>query len=457
MVKPAGPYLDVIRRLAEATTRADRGVPGVGRARHAPRGRRGRRARPAARPRWSRSSRSAAPGRASSSPTAPSRSQSGWTRRRRIRRASSPRRCGTSPAGSTRRCGPCAPSGATTRCSSSRPSGAEVVDADGNRFVDYVASWGPMILGHAHPAVVEAVREAAARGTSYGAPTPSETDLAVRVKRAYPCVELLRFVSSGHRGDDERAAASPAARPGRDGVLKFAGCYHGHVDALLAQAGSGIATLGIPSTPGVPAAVAADTVVVPYNDPEALEQAFAAHGARLACAMVEGVPGNMGCIPPEPGFLELLRVALPRARRAVRRRRGDERLPRRRRRRGRAVRPRARPRHLRQDHGRRPAGGGLRRAAGARWSCSRRIGSTYQAGTLSGNPLAMAAGVATLDAAGGAGRVRPPGGARAPRLEDAIRAAPRRATTVTRQPRRLDADGVLPPRPGALVRRRRGG
>ena len=273
--------------------------------------------------------------------------------------------------------------------------GAEVVDADGNRFVDYVASWGPMILGHAHPAVVEAVQEAAARGTSYGAPTPSETDLAVRVKRAYPCVDLLRFVSSGTEATMSALRVARSAT-GRDGVLKFAGCYHGHVDALLAQAGSGIATLGIPSTPGVPAAVAADTVVVPYNDPEALEQAFAAHGARLACAMVEGVPGNMGCIPPDPGFLELLA--------SLCRKHGalfvvDEVMSGFRVAAGGAV----------ELYGLEPdlvtfgkiMGGGLPAAAfGGRRALMELLaplGTTYQAGTLSGNPLAMAAGVATLD------------------------------------------------------------
>jgi glutamate-1-semialdehyde 2,1-aminomutase len=274
-------------------------------------------------------------------------------------------------------------------------SGAEVVDADGNRYVDYVASWGPMILGHAHPAVVEAIREAALRGTSYGAPTPSETDLAIRVKRAYPCVELVRFVSSGTEASMSALRLARSAT-GRDGVLKFAGCYHGHVDALLAQAGSGIATLGIPSTPGVPAAVAADTVVVPYNDPEALERAFHAHGERLACAMVEGVPGNMGVIPPQPGFLELLaRLCRQHGALFV----VDEVMSGFRVAAGGAV----------ELYGLEPdlvvfgkiVGGGLPCAAfggpRATMELLAPLGSTYQAGTLSGNPLAMAAGVTTLD------------------------------------------------------------
>jgi glutamate-1-semialdehyde 2,1-aminomutase len=250
-------------------------------------------------------------------------------------------------------------------------SGASVTDADGNRYVDLVGSWGPMIVGHAHPDVVAAVREAMGRGSSFGAPTQGESDLAVRVKRVYPQMELMRFVSSG---TEASMSAIRLARSftGRDQVLKFAGCYHGHVDALLAEAGSGLATLGIPSSPGVPAGVTAGTIVVPFNDDDALDRAFAAHGADLACAIVEGVPGNMGVVPPTRGF----RVAP-----------------------GGAV----------ELYGLDPdlivlgkiIGGGLPAAAfGGRRQLMELLaplGSTYQAGTLSGNPLAMAAGCTTLD------------------------------------------------------------
>ncbi len=274
--------------------------------------------------------------------------------------------------------------------------GATVVDADGNEYVDLVGSWGPMILGHAHPDVIAAVTEAASRGTSFGAPTVYETELALRVKRAYPCIDLVRFVSSG---TEASMSALRLARSftGRERVLKFAGCYHGHVDALLAEAGSGIATLGLPSTPGIPAGVTAGTVVVPFNDVDALERAFVAHGADLACAIFEGVPGNMGVVPPASEFLDALAAAC--------RKSGallvcDEVMSGFRVAAGGAV----------ERYGIEPdlvvlgkiVGGGLPAAAfGGRRDVMSELaplGTTYQAGTLSGNPLAMVAGTVTLDA-----------------------------------------------------------
>ena len=185
-----------------------------------------------------------------------------------------------------------------------RASGAELTDVDGNVYVDYVCSWGPLIHGHAHPAIIEAVTEAAALGTSYGAPTAGEVELAEAITARMPSVDMLRMTSSGTEASMSAIRLARAAT-GRDKLLKFAGAYHGHVDGLLAQAGSGLATQGIPSSPGVPAAAAADTVVVPWNDPEAVRRAFAEH--ELAAVLVEPYPANMGLIPPAPGFLELLR------------------------------------------------------------------------------------------------------------------------------------------------------
>ncbi|MGA9161917.1 MAG: glutamate-1-semialdehyde 2,1-aminomutase, partial [Actinomycetota bacterium] len=188
-----------------------------------------------------------------------------------------------------------------------RGEGAYLVDADGVRYVDLVQSWGALLFGHARPEIVEAARAAAARGTTFGAPTELEVELAERIAAAMPSVQMVRLVSSG---TEAAMSAIRLARgfTGRDLVVKFEGCYHGHSDALLAEgAGSGVATLGIPGSPGVTGGAARDTLTVPFNDVEAVERAFAEHGERIAAVIVEPVAANMGVVPPEPGFLERLR------------------------------------------------------------------------------------------------------------------------------------------------------
>ncbi len=187
-----------------------------------------------------------------------------------------------------------------------RAEGAYLYDVDGRRYVDYVGSWGPMILGHAHPAVVEAVREAATRGLSYGAPTALEVEMAEKVCSLVPSVEMVRMVNSG---TEATMSAIRLARgfTGRDTIVKFEGCYHGHEDALLVKAGSGALTLGVPSSPGVPADLARHTLTLPYNDLDAVRDTFARMGEEIACIIVEPVAGNMNCVPPVPGFLEGLR------------------------------------------------------------------------------------------------------------------------------------------------------
>jgi glutamate-1-semialdehyde 2,1-aminomutase len=187
-----------------------------------------------------------------------------------------------------------------------RGQGSRLYDEDGNEFVDYVCSWGPLILGHAQPRIVSAVKKAAERGSSFGCPTELETTLARMVCEAMPSMELVRFVSSG---TEAAMSAIRLARAftGKNKVVKFAGCYHGHSDGLLAKAGSGMATLGIPSSPGVPAALTSDTLVVPYNDPEAAEQIFKNFAPDIAAVIVEPVAGNMGVVLPRSGFLEHLR------------------------------------------------------------------------------------------------------------------------------------------------------
>jgi glutamate-1-semialdehyde 2,1-aminomutase len=276
-----------------------------------------------------------------------------------------------------------------------RGEGGWLIDADGNRYVDWVLSWGPLIAGHAHPRVVEAVTRTAADGTSFGAPTALEVELATAVVEAVRSVDLVRFVSSGTEATMS-AVRLARAHTGRSKILKFAGGYHGHVDALLAQAGSGLATLAIPSTPGVPAAVTADTLICEYNDLAAARALAEAHADDLACVIVEPVAGNMGVVPALPGFLEGLRTicngtgALLIADEVITGFRvayggAQERL---------AVRPDL------TCLGK-IVGGGLPAAAfGGRGDVMERLaplGDVYQAGTLSGNPLAMAAGLATLE------------------------------------------------------------
>jgi glutamate-1-semialdehyde 2,1-aminomutase len=273
-----------------------------------------------------------------------------------------------------------------------RGAGSRVWDVDGNEYIDWVCSWGPLILGHAHPDVVQAVTEAAARGTTFGAPTEGEVQLAWEVAGRIPSVEMLRMTSSGTEATMSALRLARAVT-GREKVLKFAGAYHGHVDGLLAEAGSGLATQGIPASPGVPAAAAAATVVVPWNDAAKLSETAAR--TDLAAILVEPVPANMGVVPPDPGFLELLRrEADDRGALLI----FDEVISGFRVARGGA-----------QDlYNVLPdltimgkiVGGGLPAAA---YGGSRELmehiapaGDVYQAGTLSGNPLAVAAALATL-------------------------------------------------------------
>jgi glutamate-1-semialdehyde 2,1-aminomutase len=276
-----------------------------------------------------------------------------------------------------------------------RGEGPWIEGEAGRRYVDWVMSWGALVLGHAEPSVVDAVREAASRGTTFGAPTENEVRLAEEVVEAVPSIERLRLVSSG---TEAAMSAIRLARgfTGRDRIVKFAGCYHGHADALLASAGSGLATLALPSTPGVPAAATADTLVCPYNDLGALREAFEAHGETIACVLVEPVAANMGVVPPEPGFLEGIRRLCDEAGALVV---FDEVITGFRVARGGAQ----------ELYGVTPdltvlgkiVGGGLPLAAfgGAAEVMDELApaGPVYQAGTLSGNPLATAAALAVLE------------------------------------------------------------
>ena len=279
-----------------------------------------------------------------------------------------------------------------------RGEGAYVIDADGNRSIDYVQSWGALLFGHARAEIVDAATRAAAKGTSFGAPTALEVELAERIVQAVPSIELVRLVSSG---TEATMSAIRLARgfTGRDLLLKFDGCYHGHSDALLAKgAGSGVATLGIPGSPGVTSGAAADTLTAPYNDLDAVDAIFAERGDHIAVVIVEPVAANMGVVPPEPGFLEGLhaycdrhgalllfdevitgfRVAYGGAQSLV------------------GVTPDL------TTLGKVMGGGFPCAAFGGRRDVMERLaplGPVYQAGTLSGNPVAVAAGIAALDLA----------------------------------------------------------
>jgi glutamate-1-semialdehyde 2,1-aminomutase len=276
-----------------------------------------------------------------------------------------------------------------------RAEGAFVYGADDRKYVDYVGSWGPMILGHAHPAVVEAICAAASRGTSYGAPTELEIRFAEKICALYPSIEMVRAVSSG---TEATMSAIRAARgfTGRDVIVKFAGCYHGHADYLLVKAGSGAATFGVPDSAGVPATFTATTLTLAYSDTKALRALFAARGGEIAAVIVEPVVGNMGVVPPAPGFLEAIVEAcagsgavsiFDEVMTGCRVARGG----------------------MQERAGLRPdmtclgkiVGGGMPLAAyGGKRAIMEKVaplGPVYQAGTLSGNPVAVSAGLATLD------------------------------------------------------------
>ena len=275
-----------------------------------------------------------------------------------------------------------------------RGEGSRIFDADGNSYIDYVCSWGPLLLGHRPQPVIDALREALEGGTSFGAPTGREVELAELISRIMPSIEMLRLVNSG---TEATMSALRLARgfTGRDLIVKFEGCYHGHVDSLLVKAGSGMATLGIADTAGVPAAFAETTIALPYNSIAGVEKAFADRGGKIAAVIVEPVAGNMGCVPPVRGFLESLRELTVRHGALLI---FDEVM----------TGFRVAMGGAQERFGIRPdlttlgkiIGGGLPMAAyGGRADIMRQVaplGSVYQAGTLSGNPLAVAAGLAML-------------------------------------------------------------
>ena len=275
-----------------------------------------------------------------------------------------------------------------------RGLGAQVWDADGNRYIDYVGSWGPLILGHSPPEVIEAIVQAARNGTSFGASTPTEADLAELVIEAFPAIEKVRFVSSGTEATMS-AIRLARAHTRRKFIVKFEGCYHGHSDALLVKAGSGVATLSIPGSAGVPEEFVEFTLALPYNDRNAVEAAFAKFKGQIACVIVEPVVGNMGCVPPQPGYLAVLREITAREGALLI---FDEvmtgfRV---------AFGGASELYNIKPDLTTlgKIIGGGL--PVGAYGGPAKimdlvaPLGPVYQAGTLSGNPLAMAAGIATL-------------------------------------------------------------
>ena len=275
-----------------------------------------------------------------------------------------------------------------------RGEASRLFDVDGNSYIDYVCSWGPLILGHRHPAILQALHDVLDIGTSFGAPTEREIVLAGLIRAAMPSMEMVRMVNSG---TEATMSALRVARgfTGRDLSIKFEGCYHGHVDSLLVKAGSGVATLGIPDTAGIPAAFADTTIALPYNSIDALETTFQRHGDKIASVIVEPVAGNMGCVPPAPGFLEAMRDLCTRHGAVLI---FDE------------VMTGFRVAHggAQQRYNIRPdmttigkvIGGGLPIAAyGGRTDLMAKVapsGPIYQAGTLSGNPLAVSAGIAML-------------------------------------------------------------
>ena len=275
-----------------------------------------------------------------------------------------------------------------------RGEGAHLFDEDGNEYIDYICSWGPLLLGHRHPEILDAIQHALARGTSFGAPTELEIDLAETIRSLVPSMEMVRLVSSG---TEATMSALRVARgfTNRDITIKFEGCYHGHVDSLLVKAGSGVATLGLPDSPGVPKGFSDTTITLPFNNVQAVEEAFHSHPGKIAAIIVEPVCGNMGCIPPQPGYLEALRRITGQHEALLI---FDEVM----------TGFRVSPGGAQQLYNIKPdlttlgkvIGGGLPIAAyGGRKDIMTFIapsGPIYQAGTLSGNPLAVAAGLAML-------------------------------------------------------------